>query len=319
MDRGMHPVDLALWEAFVLRLDEESFRPLYEATRGLAYTLCLRLLRHEEDARDAFQTLYGRLLAIARDPELARDVEDVAAFLCLLARREADNLRKRRSRRAAREMPLEEADVMSKDQPAPELLAEQAEVLARIEGLVEGLPDRYRLPVLLHYFHGLSEREVARALGEPASTISDRIRAAIRKLTKASRRAGLANLAATLAGIELTAALAQPAVSAGAVFVSLNRRISARSLRASQRRTSGLGTFRTRSGRSSRFAGGLMVRRVAIGRPGGDRVLDIGAAPAQVRGAKEREDNHFREQRVLYSGAWRPRQEGLKCFLDRGL
>jgi RNA polymerase sigma factor (sigma-70 family) len=214
----MIQVDLRLWQAFVLELDEETFRPLYEATKGLTYTLCLRLLRHAEDASDAFQATYCQLLAVARDPALAREVDDVTTLLYLLARREADNLRKRQRRRAVREQPLEETQVISNDQISPEFAIEQAELRARIESLVEALPDRYRLPVLLHYFHGLSQRDVARALGESVSTISDRIRAALKKLAQPCRSAGLGDAASTLAGIALAAVIAQPSLSAGAIF-----------------------------------------------------------------------------------------------------
>src|SRR2546422_111392 len=175
----MSTVDLRLWQAFTRRLDEESFRPLYEGSAGLVYTLCLRLLHNAADADDAFQAVYCRLLTVARDPAGASDVDDVTALLCLFARREADSLRKRRGRRAAREKPLDGRSMMTNEQPAPDSLAAQAELRARVEALVDTLPDLYRVPLLLHYFHGLSQREVARALGESASTISDRIRAAL--------------------------------------------------------------------------------------------------------------------------------------------
>ncbi len=59
-----------LWEAFRSDPSEEPFRPLYEETKALVYTICRRILRNPEDATDAFQSAYCRLLAFAQDPHL---------------------------------------------------------------------------------------------------------------------------------------------------------------------------------------------------------------------------------------------------------
>jgi DNA-directed RNA polymerase specialized sigma24 family protein len=59
-------MDRELWTNFCARPTEETFGPLYDATRALVYTLCLRILRDREAARDAFQAVYCRLLEVAR-------------------------------------------------------------------------------------------------------------------------------------------------------------------------------------------------------------------------------------------------------------
>jgi len=56
-----------LWENFLRDPREERFLPVFEATKDLFYTICFRILRKPEDAEDAFQAAYGRLLAGARN------------------------------------------------------------------------------------------------------------------------------------------------------------------------------------------------------------------------------------------------------------
>jgi DNA-directed RNA polymerase specialized sigma24 family protein len=99
-------VQQELWNAFRSQPSEATFRPLYESTRALVYTLCQRILRHEEDAQDAFQAVYCRLLELARDGEKARAAAPVENIVYRLAVREADNLRKRRRRRSLKEVAM---------------------------------------------------------------------------------------------------------------------------------------------------------------------------------------------------------------------
>ena len=92
-----------MWEAFRRDPSEERFEPLYEGSKRLVYTICRRILRAEEHALDAFQATYCRILELARDREKASAIDDIAKTFRLFAIREADNLRKRRTRRTRRE------------------------------------------------------------------------------------------------------------------------------------------------------------------------------------------------------------------------
>ena len=49
---------------------------------------------------------------------------------------------------------------------------------------VAALPERYRMPVLLHYMEGLKVSETASVLGVPAGTIKSRLYKAKRLLEK---------------------------------------------------------------------------------------------------------------------------------------
>ncbi len=213
----MSEIPHEVWKSFTREPCEERFLPIYEGTKGLVWTLCMRILGDHAEASDALQGAYARLLALARDPSLSAEVSDVGAAVCRLAIREADRLRKRRTRRARREKPLEEHAMQDDWAPVDEA-AVRRETREQVEAIVKGLPERFRLPVQLHFFHGLPLREVARALGRPLSTVTGRIQTALRMLEPAFRRAGLGRAAGTLSGIAALGGLFDPPLSAAVVF-----------------------------------------------------------------------------------------------------
>ena len=59
------------------------------------------------------------------------------------------------------------------------LRVERAQRLLR---MVDRLPEKHRLPVLLMYYQGMTEREVAAILRLPATTVKSRLHAARRRL-----------------------------------------------------------------------------------------------------------------------------------------
>ena len=164
---------------------------IYDLTKATTYTICLRILRREDDALDAFQAAYCRLVRLAGSGDDASRVEDCAESLYRFAVREAGNLRKRRSRRQRKEVSVDAFEGRSAARGAPERDADAPQTRELIERLVDTLPDRYRLPILLHYFHGRKHREVAAILGKSTGTISRQIARGLRRLEPRLRQAGL--------------------------------------------------------------------------------------------------------------------------------
>ena len=179
------------WEQFQAHPGEASFEPLYETSKALVYTICYRILRNREDAADALQNAFARLLVLARDPSGLKATPDVESVIRRLAVLEADSLRKRRGRYAKREILMHTPpDRPGADLP-PDRIAAAHELRDRIETLVSTLPERQRLPILLHFFHGMTQTEIAQALDRPVRTVSDQIAAGLKRLRPLMLRAGL--------------------------------------------------------------------------------------------------------------------------------
>jgi RNA polymerase sigma-70 factor (ECF subfamily) len=204
------------WRAFCLDPGEVTFRPVYREIAPLVYTLCRRILRDEDDARDAFQAAHLRLIALARSEGETLAAMDMARTVSRLAVREADALRRRRRRRRLREVLVDIMPNAPSSTPSPQQIAADNQLRARVEALIETLPERQRIPVLLHFHHGMTHREIAEALGKPVSTISNRIAKGLRTLQPRMRRAGIGDATIVLAAILATASLLSPPQALGA-------------------------------------------------------------------------------------------------------
>ncbi|MBN1886259.1 MAG: sigma-70 family RNA polymerase sigma factor, partial [Candidatus Krumholzibacteriota bacterium] len=206
----MTRLQLETWSAFCEDPTETTFERLYEESSALVYTMALRILGDEEDARDAFQSTYCRLLLLARQTRESRQVEDAAALVCRLAVREADALRQRRRRRSRKEVAVDIEPVAKDPRHSPADDAHRRDVRRRVAALVAALPRKYRVPISLHYFDGLTHQEIAAALGISRSTVSGRISRGTRRLRPALLRAGLGESAAVFAAIAVLRQLVAP-------------------------------------------------------------------------------------------------------------
>lgn len=190
---------------FIETPSEATFAPVFEEQRNLVYRICLKLLRSPEDAEEAFQATWARLLFVARNPahRPVTNAEDLVARLAVL---EADALRKRRNRRAQREVAMDNLpeDATPATQSDVVYTRELAEAL---ELSVGELPETLRDAATLHYLSGLSQRQVAAALKLPEGTVATRLRTAKQRLAEALRRRGIVNADGTLAGAIAAAAL----------------------------------------------------------------------------------------------------------------
>lgn len=207
-----------VWTEFKAEPNEKNFEAVYRVTSPLVYTICRKMLRNEEDALDAFQSSYARILEIARMGKGGD--EDMITVVRTMTVREADSLRHRRKRKQTREI----ADEAIAFAPDPALSAAETlsreERLSLVESIIAKLGDDDRIPIQLHFFHGMTLREIAEGLNKPLTTISSRISRALKKLEPMLRSAGIGEIGAVIGtgalGVEL---IAPPAsVSAATVY-----------------------------------------------------------------------------------------------------
>ena len=139
-------MDMREAEALVARHAQAVYRLAYARTGS------------REDAEDVTQETFLRLVRTA--PEFA-DEDHCRAWLLRVAMNCAGDLFRSAWRRHTR--PLEEAEQV----PAPEEGGVLEAVLA--------LPERYRAPVHLFYYEGLSTAEIAAVLGKSEGAVRTRL------------------------------------------------------------------------------------------------------------------------------------------------
>jgi RNA polymerase sigma factor (sigma-70 family) len=184
------PADADLLGAFVRSRDPAAFEALVRRHGPMVLGVCRRILGHH-DAEDAFQATF---LVLARRAAAVVPRERLASWLYGVAYRTALEGRRMAARRRAREAPLAESV-----QPTVDSGPTTADLSALLDRELSRLPDRLRLPVVLCDLEGRTRRQVARQLGIPDGTLSNRLATARRLLAKRLASRGVSLPAAGLA------------------------------------------------------------------------------------------------------------------------
>jgi RNA polymerase sigma-70 factor (ECF subfamily) len=225
--RGERPAedetDRQLLERFVARQEEAAFAALVARHGSGVLALCRRVLRHEQDAEDAFQATF---LVLARKAGVVRWQCSVKRWLLAVAYRLSLRARSSATRRRLRERPIEPAAPQADEdgsgwdglpekhhpQTAPLAEVERRELRRVVASELAGLPEKYRAPVVLCYLEGKTNEEAAGQLGWPTGSMSGRLARARALLQQRLARRGLALLIvlAGLAGTALCVRLGRP-------------------------------------------------------------------------------------------------------------
>jgi len=153
------PDDAALLEQFVRDRSEDAFAALLQRHGPLVFAICRRVLREYTDAEDAFQATF---LVLAREAASVRHAEALPAWLHRVALNIARTSRAAATHRRAHER---QAVLMSQATATDDVPARDWQPVLHEE--VDQLPEKYRVPVVLCYFQGLTHEEAARRLGWP--------------------------------------------------------------------------------------------------------------------------------------------------------
>jgi RNA polymerase sigma-70 factor (ECF subfamily) len=177
----MGPANNHHWRAFCADPQQDSFLPVYVLTKTRVWSVSRRILGEEEESREAFLAAYRELLIEA--PMEARSGLYPVAFRLAVA--EARRARRRLPWRFGPAVRGGEREGIERAPEAPARTMARCRIRDRLEDLLAELPDRLRVPMLLHYFHGMSDWEIAQSIGLPERKViraTDRGRARLQGL-----------------------------------------------------------------------------------------------------------------------------------------
>ncbi|HYH66467.1 MAG TPA: sigma-70 family RNA polymerase sigma factor [Urbifossiella sp.] len=193
-----------------IRGDSAAFELLVRRHAEAVYATCGRVCADTHDAEDAFQAVF---LILARKAAGVRRAGSLAGWLHRVAHRAATRAAVRRARTGRRERAI------TTDLPAKASPEDPVELRAVLDGEIDRLGERFRLPVILCYLQGVSTDDAATRLGIPRGTVLSRLAAARKALAARLARRGItAPLAVVgLAGTDpvASAALVAAATRAG--------------------------------------------------------------------------------------------------------
>ena len=198
--------DAELVARFAERRDEAAFTALVRRYGGMVLGVCRRVLRHEQDAEDAFQAAF---LVFARNAANVRRAGKVGNWLYGVAFNVARKAKAQRQRREVKER--EAAARRRPDTPA----GVPDELPNILDAELHALPDKYRAAVVLCDLRGLTIREAAAEAGCPPKTLGTRL----------SRGRSLLARRLTRRGVSVPAGAVAAALTPGATAANLPRLI----------------------------------------------------------------------------------------------
>ena len=178
----------------------------------MVFNLCYEVTGNRHDAEDAVQAAF---LSLAVQAKSGQPVQAIGPWLQQVARRMSLDINRSRKRRKSREdkhgkaweTRLTElggdANGGSGSHGNPASAAGWDEVRQVVQQELGTLPPKYRMPLILHYYGGLSRDEMARELSCRANTLGVRLHRGREMLAKKLARRGV-TLSGVILGVLLT-------------------------------------------------------------------------------------------------------------------
>ena len=194
--------DCQLLDRFSTDQDEPAFAELVRRHGGMVLATCRRILRHEQDAEDAFQAAF---LVLARKSGSIRERDSIAGWLYQVAHRLAVRAKIDSDRRVAHLS----AFGASADRSSTCLSTDGG-----LDEELERLPDQYRSAIVLCYLEGRTQTEAARLLATTADAVNSRLKRARDLLRHRLARQGVILSTAALAAVVTETALSASTIQA---------------------------------------------------------------------------------------------------------
>ena len=201
---------------FKLTGRQEAFEEIVRRYAAMVFGVCLKTTRNAHDAEDATQAVFLNLATHCKTG--GQPITYVGPWLQKVARRVSLDIRRSKKRREVREE--NHATNNGNGNGNGYHNGEQAgvdveELKVVLNDELHQLPAKYRLPMILHYYGGLTRDEIAKELGCKASTLGVRIHRGRQMLAQRLTERGAAPTHMSL-GMLLTVAV-RDAVSDGMI------------------------------------------------------------------------------------------------------
>jgi RNA polymerase sigma-70 factor (ECF subfamily) len=161
--------------------DTSALGEIYDLYGARCYSLARRLLGEQALAEDAVQEA---MLALWRAPErFNAERGSLATFLLTLTHRRAiDVLRREAHQRRGRIATDEHLALLPSDDAGTDEQAQVRMESAQVRHALQQLPETQREALLLAYFQGYTQREIASITDTPLGTVKTRMLAGVRAL-----------------------------------------------------------------------------------------------------------------------------------------
>jgi RNA polymerase sigma-70 factor, ECF subfamily len=165
--------------ARVVKKDEAALAALYDRYSRLVFAEASRILRDKGAAEEILQDIFYQVWRTAEkfDPQRG----SLPGWLLVVTRNRAISKLRRRSTSGDDEL-NENAVACTINL---ESAASQNQLLGRVRGAMESLPEGQREAIELAYFEGMTHSEIASRTGEALGTVKTRIRSALEVLRRA--------------------------------------------------------------------------------------------------------------------------------------
>lgn len=169
--------DAALIQRIVER-DESALAALYDRYAAMLSSVLNRILHDTQAAEEILQDIFYQLWRTAGTFNATRG--SLPGWLMVIARNRAISRLRRHNPAGGDE--LGENTVVI---PANlESSVAQTQMIGKVKGALEKLPQEQRAAIELAYFEGLTHTEIAAKTGDPLGTVKTRLRTAVETLKK---------------------------------------------------------------------------------------------------------------------------------------
>lgn len=149
--------------------NNEAFSELISRYKRLIYSVAYKFSRDNEEvndmAQEAFIKIYRSLSKYDSQYKFSTWSVKVATNICL------DHVRRKKFNSVS----LEEIENFTGSSNSPEEYFLRKEHTQVLRNAIDGLPEIYRIPIIMYHQKGMSYKEIADSLGKPMSIIKNRI------------------------------------------------------------------------------------------------------------------------------------------------